>query len=869
MGGDETYRLPRSARPRRYELELAPDLDAARFDGQVTIDVELVESADRLVLHAADLGISSATLATPEGDEMALDVSFVVADQMLVLSAPRALEVGRYRLSITFEGTINDQLRGFYRSTFRDDEGVEHTVAVTQFEASDARRAFPCWDEPDFKAVFAVRLVIAEGLTAISNGELLSSVGLPDGRVELTFADTMSMSTYLVAFVVGPYELTEPDVVDGTPMRIAAPRGRLNHVGFAAGAARHALEFLSGYFGIPYPGGKLDHVAVPDFAFGAMENLGCVTYRDRLLLVDESNAAQTELQNAATVIAHETAHMWFGNLVTMKWWNGIWLNEAFATFMELTTSHDFRPEWQVWTAFGAGKAAALSIDGLRATRPVEYPVGRPEEAEGMFDVLTYQKGGSVLRMLEQFLGPEVFRQGIARYLATHAYANTETQDLWDALEEVSGQPVRTMMATWILQGGYPVVHAARGDDPSTVVLRQERFFYSPGDDPDADGPTRWVIPVSLRASVDGRPVTARVLLDGPEISHTFSAPVDWVVVNDGAWGYYRTRYDADLLDRLRATDPVTIMSPLERLQVVGDIWAAVVAGTADLSEWVSASTAVAGDPDPDVWGSLGSVLRSLLLLADDRDRPAVAAFTRRLAGPAGRLIGWEPVAGEGDRVSIARARILSALGDTGGDTDTVAEALRRYETHLARASVAHDVILADQAGAALAPDLIRTAAAIAVANGGERLWDLTLNAYRSAEQAVEQLRYLYALAETPDAALRRRVLDLVLSGEVRSQDGPFLVGAALSHPGAANQVWEWMEEHWAAVSERFPPSLTIRMFESTAAISDADLAGRVHRFFDRVVLAVSPIRLQQILERMDLSVALAERLRPGLAAALA
>ena len=291
---DARYRLPRNARPERYELELRPDLGAARFDGTVTVTVEVTEPSSRLVLHAADLDISAARLERP-GGAGGPDVRPVWATdeeaQTLTLAFDDPVEPGTYRLSLTFAGTLNDQLRGFYRSTFRADDGTERVIATTQFEASDARRAFPCWDEPDFKAVFSVTLVIERGLTGLSNGALESTRVLDDGRVELRFSDTMPMSTYLVAFVVGPYELTDPLVVDGIPIRIAAVPGKLGLTAFALDAARHSLHFLADYFGIPYPAEKLDHIAVPDFAFGAMENLGCVTYRESFLLADPDTSA--------------------------------------------------------------------------------------------------------------------------------------------------------------------------------------------------------------------------------------------------------------------------------------------------------------------------------------------------------------------------------------------------------------------------------------------------------------------------------------------------------------------------------------------------------------------------------------------------
>ncbi|HET6964338.1 MAG TPA: M1 family aminopeptidase [Acidimicrobiales bacterium] len=859
MAVDQTYRLPRQAVPRRYELELHPDLGAARFDGRVRIEVELLEPCQRLVLNALELDVHDARLDTAGGDGLSAEVSFDQPNQMVTLAFDRQVEPGLHHLSIRFTGILNDQLRGFYRSTFRDQDGQERVIATTQFEATDARRAFPCWDEPDFKAVFSVTLVVEEGLTGLSNAPLVSSRVRDDGRVEMRFADTMVMSTYLVAFVVGPYQLTEADVVDGIPVRVAAVPGKLALTGYAVQVARHALRFLSDYFGIPYPGGKLDHVAVPDFAFGAMENLGCVTYRESLLLAEPESAAQTELQRIATVVAHETAHMWFGDLVTMKWWDGIWLNEAFATFMELTTSDAFRPDWQVWTAFGAGKAAALSIDGLVATRPVEFPVGRPEEAEGMFDVLTYQKGGSVLKMLEQYLGAEVFRKGISHYLATHAYGNTQTSDLWDAIETVSGEPVRTIMGTWIHQGGYPTVYASLGDDPSTVVLHQKRFLYSAGaaDSAGAGTEARWAVPVNLRASVGGTVQHERLLLEQEAGSYTFSGPVDWVVVNDGAWGFYRTRYSAELWQRLAAAGPESVLAPLERLQLVGDTWAAVVSGEAALEEWAAAASAVSADPDPDVWASLAGVLYVLDLIGDDEDREALRRFTLRLARPPWAAVGWDPRPGEDNRAATARARILTVLAEPGRDQEVIDEARRRVTAHLDAPD--HGV---------LAPDLIRAAAQIAVAEGGPEAWHQVLDAYRREEGPQDQLRYLHALAETPFEDLRIQTLELMLSQEVRSQDAPFVIAGVLSRRGAAVQSWRWVEDNWARIAERFPPTLLVRVLEATAAFVEPELAERVHAFCRETELAISAVRVQQILERMDVHVALAGRLRGHMAAAL-
>ncbi|MGB6058993.1 MAG: M1 family metallopeptidase, partial [Microthrixaceae bacterium] len=436
---DNPYRLPVSARPSRYRIELSPDLDNARFAGSVDISIDVSAPIDALVLNSVDLEIDSATL---DGDR-SLRVDFDPESERVTFTPEQQIKVGPVELHVEFRGVLNDKLLGFYRSTFEHKDPVtgqvsKRDLAVTQFESTHARRAFPCFDEPEMKATFETSLVIDRDLFAVSNGAEVSRSELADGRVRVQFAETMIMSTYLVAFVVGPLVATEPRMVAGVdgkiPLRVVHPPGSEHLCEFALDVAEAALKFYEDYYGIAYPGDKVDLVAVPDFAFGAMENLGCITFREVLLLVDPSEATQPELQRVADVINHELAHMWFGDLVTMKWWNGIWLNEAFATFMEITASDAFRPDWDVWTNFGLARTVAFDTDALQSTRPIEFKVDSPADAEAMFDILTYEKGASVVRMLEQYLGAETFRSGISAYLKNHAYSTTETTDLWDALE---------------------------------------------------------------------------------------------------------------------------------------------------------------------------------------------------------------------------------------------------------------------------------------------------------------------------------------------------------------------------------------------------------------------------------------------------
>jgi len=849
-----SYRLPRSVVPEHYDLELTPDLDTATFSGTAVIRINVRQPVTEILLNAAELQVSSARLlpdigAAPGGGEVEIVARLDEESERLSITVPAPVIAGAWHLHLEFTGVLNDKLRGFYRSTFTTADGTPTFLATTQFEPADARRAFPCWDEPDFKATYSVTLVTDERLSAISNGAVVSEDPQEGGKRRVAFAKTMPMSTYLVAFVVGPFDLTDPVEVDGVPLRIAAVEGKSHLTPFAVEAASHALRFLAAYFDLPYPSDKIDHVAIPDFAFGAMENLGCVTYRETALLADSAAASQLELRRVAQVIAHETAHMWFGDLVTMKWWNGIWLNEAFATFMELTTTDHFRPEWQTWTAFGVSKAAALGTDGLRATRPIEFNVGPPDEAEAMFDVLTYEKGGSVLRMLEQYLGPETFRKGIARYLDEHRYANTETTDLWDAIEASSGEPVRSIMDSWIFQGGYPLVTAERGDDARSVVLRQRRFLYAGSA---ASSPDRWSVPINLRASVGGRIVHERTLLTDDRATVSFGGDVDWVVVNEGAWGFYRVGYSGELLARL--ADQLRTLAPLERMAVVGDTWARVIAGDIGLDAWVALVARLGEEEDPDVWLALLSPLDLLDIVASEGDRSALKEFVERTAKPIFERLGWDPAPDEDQRQGIVRSRLISALGILAGDHDIQAEAARRFERYQADPAALH-------------PDVVTAVVHVVAHSGGSKAYDRMVELASRAATPQEQIRYLYARAMSDDPALIRRTLDACLTSEVRSQDAPMLIGRMLGSRAGSELTWTWLEEHWEDVTTRFPNNIIPRMLEGITSLVDRSMGERARTWLGTHQVPQAGPRLAQLLERMEINARFKERMS-GLSAAL-
>ncbi|HZU80674.1 MAG TPA: M1 family metallopeptidase [Acidimicrobiales bacterium] len=843
------HRLPYSVEPLRYALHLAPDLERAVFSGTVTIEAVCHEPVTSVVLHAQDLGIEEVRVVAGTED-LGATVGVDDHEDRLAIELARRAPAGPLEIAIRFTGVLNDLLAGFYRSTFADDEGVVHTIATTQFEATDARRAFPCIDEPDRKAVFSITIDVPEGLDAVSNGHVVSDEPLPGGGRRIRFADTMKMSTYLVAFVVGPLVATEPVDVEGVPVRVVHVPGRERLTDFALEAAAHALRFFSEWFGIPYPGDKLDLVAIPDFAFGAMENLGCVTFREAVLLIDPARASRVELERVADVVSHEIAHMWFGDLVTMKWWTGIWLNEAFATLMELLCVDAFRPAWKRWVSFGLERDVAMATDALHRTRPVEYPVGSPEEAQGMFDVLTYQKGASVLRMLERYLGAERFREGIRRYLRTHSYGNTVTSDLWDAIEEASGEPVRQIMESWILQGGFPVVLAERGD--GGVTLRQEPFAYAPADGESAIG-SGWHVPVMVGAP--GGTEAARILL-GPDGSDVDAGgpSAGAFVVNAGGSGYYRVQYDTAGLQAVAgAFDQLHV---LEQHNLLSDTWALVVAGRSELGDFLKLAEAARTSTDPGVWAQITAPLGFLDHACADAERAQLAAYVRALVGPAFSALGWEKRPGEDERTATLRSQLLAALGTVGHDEE-VRERCRAM--HAAFVS----------SGSSLDADLAPAVVGVVAAAGGAAEFDAFLERHRHPATPQEEVRYLYALAGFDDPELAARAYGIAI-GEARTQNGPFLVHSLLANRSNGPATWERLQGQWELVLAKFPVAMVPRMIDAVKLLCrDERLAAAVRDFLADHPLSTGQRTVEQIVERLGVNVAFAGRLRKTLAGELA
>jgi puromycin-sensitive aminopeptidase len=841
MPEEKSHRLPTTVTPERYEIRLTPDLTTWTFLGEEKVSVQIHEPVREIVLNAAELEFRSVSLKLQNGTVLPGRSQLDGENEQAKLCFPEALPVGRCELQIGFSGILNDKLHGFYRSTYKDSQGQEKPLASTQFESTDARRAFPCWDEPAFKAVFQVTLVVDEKLTAISNTRVLRETVLRGtGKKEVVFADSIKMSTYLVAFIVGEFEATEPVMVGSAPLRVWAVPGKKHLANFALDIGKSSLEYFSRYYGIPYPGDKLDLIAIPDFASGAMENLGAITFRETALLVDANKATRAELERVADVVSHENAHMWFGDLVTMRWWNGLWLNEAFATFMEMLAVDAWKPEWRRWDSFTVSRAAAMQVDGLKSTRPIEFPVERPEEAAGMFDVLTYEKGASVLRMLEQYLGGEAFRDGIRLYLRRHQYGNAETTDLWDALEDSTKHPVRALMDTWIFQAGYPMISVKK--DGPTLCLSQQIFRYlEDGSDQDR----KWHAPIFLRASTKSGEVARTILLTEKEHQVELADEVEWAVVNAGGHGFYRVRYGGDLIDALKR-DLQNRLSAVERFGLVNDSWAATLAGLTSLIDYLELIKLLREEGDLNVWTTVIGSSHHMHRILDDEQCASLEKQLRALFSPATERLSWMPRKGESELESQLRGELIAVLGTVAEDK-ACQERAREFYTQYEKAP--------DSVDRNLVPALI----SIVAHTGGSTEYEKFYRKFKTAQTPQEETRYLFALANFRMPELIDRTLDLTINGEVRTQNSPYLMRGILLNKRARERAWSFMKAHWDEMLRQYPDNSIPRMCEGIIGLVTAKLEKDVREFLAKHPVKQGAKQMEQHLERLGVAVICKDR----------
>jgi puromycin-sensitive aminopeptidase len=849
----KAYRLPHNVRPLSYDIELSAAPTRADFSGRVTMQLDVQRAAEttRIEMHARDLGLADAVLRVG-GEEVLLSIALDPDSQTVAFFAPRPLPAGRVELQVAFAGQLNPSMHGLYLASDGKDRAV-----CTQCEATDARAIFPCFDEPEFKASLKWTLRTDRGLTALSNGpldQLLSE----DGTSTYRFHATRPVSSYLAAVAIGDLESSAETTVNGVPIRIYCPRGKVAQTRFAHEYTERLLPWYEEYFGYPYPYGKYDQVAVPGFDAGAMENIGLVLFRQNLLLMEPQAASWRQEKNIARVVAHEFAHMWFGNLVTMRWWDDLWLNEAFAEWMAHKVTHALRPDYLIWSDFQDDKNRALADDALPTTHPIWTPVETPEEAIEMFDAITYQKGCAVMRMLENFLGEAPFRDGLRAYMRAFAEKNATGADLWQKLAEASGRPVGALMQSWIAQPGFPIVDVAVSESGRALRQSQRRFFSSPRDS-QAENDQLWSIPLVVRYEDDEGTHEHRFIMDGGTHEEPLPGrgPLRWVCANAGEMGFYRVRLDRPLLAAL-LRDGLPHLSPVEQMGLIEDQWALVRNATGEIGPFVDVLAGFSETRDHNVLRAVVDRLYTLdLILKDSGDRDArlrLRAWIARLFGDHLAELGYAVRPGEEQNQIQRRALLISAVASLARVPEAIAsaEALAEVERAEPRAVDAN-----------LAGTFVNVAAKF----GDEARFDAFVSTFgeRRSRGAPPQevLRYLYALPAFRRAELVRRTLSLIEDSTVPQESIGVLMGQLLSQRHSQDLAWEAMKSGWPTLRERVGDMGLSRLVEAVGCLRPAQRADVV-AFFQRNVPKGAERALARALEAMDQRDELFRRVTPAL-----
>ncbi|KAB0796160.1 hypothetical protein PPYR_10221 [Photinus pyralis] len=840
-------RLPTSVLPKHYQLTLTPDFTTFTFKGEVSVEIQIVKETDKIVLNALDLAVQSANLKEAHTKHVPSKISVLPETETAEFAFSQPIPPGDYTLNIQFTGEVNDKMKGLYRSKYVNQEGEDRYAAVTQFESTDARRCFPCWDEPALKATFDISLIVPPKLEALSNMPV-KTVGNVGDLVRYDFERTPIMSTYLVAAVVGEYDYVEDRSDDGVLVRVYTPRGKKEQGLFALQVATKVLPYYKEYFNIAYPLPKIDLIAIADFSAGAMENWGLVTYRETCLLVDPENTSAVRKQWIALVVGHELAHQWFGNLVTMEWWTHLWLNEGYASFVEFLCVNHLFPQYDIWTQFVNDiYIRALELDCLKNSHPIEVPVGHPSEIDEIFDDISYNKGASVIRMLHHYIGDEDFRKGMNLYLTKHQYKNTFTEDLWEALEEASKKPVGAVMSTWTKQMGFPVVKVTSkpsSDGKGAVLSFTQQKFCADGSQPTES--YMWMIPISVSTSANPTKEVLNTVLQTKqmEVSVADVDPQGWIKINSGTIGFYRTQYPPEMLERLIPAIHDKSLPPLDRLGLLDDLFAMVQAGQSSTVEVLKLLQAYVDETDYTVWSSVSNILTKLGVLLSHTDcEEQFKKFEKSLLCKVSQRLGWEALKGEQHLDTLLRGLVLGRLAWL-DDAKTVEEAKRRFEKHIG--------------GGPHLPADLRSACYKAILRAGSKdTYDTMLKLYRSADLHEEKDRISRALGATKDEALLAKVLDFAMSQEVRSQDTVFVImSVAMTRPGRI-LAWDFLKKQWQELIDRYQGGflLTRLVKFTTENFASEEMAVEVENFFNNNKAPGAERTVQQGVETIRLNAA--------------
>uniref|UniRef100_A0A8C8IQR5 Aminopeptidase n=1 Tax=Oncorhynchus tshawytscha TaxID=74940 RepID=A0A8C8IQR5_ONCTS len=775
-------------------------------------------ATNQIVMNCADIDIITASFVPEGGEEInATGFNYQNEDEKVTLSFPSALQKGSGTLKIDFVGELNDKMKGFYRSKYATPAGEIRYAAVTQFEATDARRAFPCWDEPAIKATFDISLIVPKDRVALSNMNVIDRKPHPedDSLLEVKFATTPIMSTYLVAFVIGEYDFVEGQSSDGVTVRVYTPTGKAEQGKFALEVAVKTLPFYNDYFNVPYPLPKIDLIAIADFAAGAMENWGLVTYRETALLIDPKNSCSSSRQWVALVVGHELAHQWFGNLVTMEWWTHLWLNEGFASWIEyLCVDHCF-PDYDIWTQFvSADYTRALDLDALDNSHPIEVYVN-------------------------------------VREVSLSDECKPRTVDLWDCLEQASGKPIALVMSSWTKQMGFPIIvvdQEQQGDD--RILKISQKKFCASGPHNGEDCPN-WMVPISICTGEDPGCTKLKVLLDSPETTITINSvsPDQWVKINPGTVGFYRIQYSSAMLESLLPGIRDLTLLPVDRLGLQNDLFSLSRAGMISTVEVLKLMEAFVNEPNYTVWSDLScnlGVLSSLLSHTDFHEE--IQEFIRDLFTPIGLKLGWECKQGEGHLDALLRGLVLGKLGKA-GHKPTLEEARRRFKDHVEGKQI-------------LSADLRSPVYLTVLKHGDSATLDTMLKLHKQADMQEEKNRIERVLGAISAPDLIQKVLTFALSEDVRPQDTVSVIGGvAGSSKHGRKAAWKFVKDNWEELHNRYQGGFLIsRLIKlSVDGFAIDKMAAEVKSFFESHHAPAAERTVQQCCENILLNAAWLKR----------
>ncbi|TME72635.1 MAG: M1 family metallopeptidase [Chloroflexi bacterium] len=843
------FRLSKEVLPSRYELRFELEFDTWTSTGWERIALRTSRPTREIVLHALELDIQKATL----DGAVAQKTTYDVEAQTAALRFEREIPAGDHVLEISWTGGIRESLRGLYRSL-----RGEERYAATQFEAADARRAFPCFDEPEFKARFSVELIHPAGNAAIANMPVTSQGSVDERRTRTVFRETPKISTYLVAFTVGPYEFTPVATTpSGIPVRVCLPPGLAAQGIYARDAHMRSVEWLQGYTALPYPYYKVDAIGIPDFEAGAMENPGAITYRTRLLAADERNASIQVLKGAFSTAAHELTHMWWGDLVTMRWWTDLWLNESFASFVGEKATAALNPEWRYWRDFVAENTSAFNLDALASTHPISVEAKSAEEASQRFDAISYTKGAAVLRMIEGYLGEDAFREGVRIYLKRHAEANASADDFWRALDESSGQDVTKIANAWIKESGHPLIdiRARDADGGLELELAQTRYF---SDTDAAPTPQRWPVPLVIKYGTAQGVREHRSVLS--EERGTVRLPgAQWFFPNAGGRGFYRFRF-ASAFEGDRLDAGIAHLAAEERLALIDDLWALARHGKATLAMFLARLETLRGEEDRAVLAAIGDSLSWLgnYAVRDATERPFVR-LVDDLYRPILEAAGWTVRDGDDTDTREKRTRAILMLGIHARAKDVRDEAQRRVRDHIDGRERLH-------------PDVAGTVVAVAATVGDNALWDRYVARMQQAQASdtQEEARFRQALIFFEDPALAERTAEAIFSPLIRVQDRGLMLIPMMQSRRTRVAAWKAVQAHWDSdiAGTDMAPLLKQGYVTAISQLTQRGLADDAAAFLKAKRTPDIQETVAQSLERLRINTAAAERLADELEDAL-